>query len=180
MENNLCKTVGLSVCPSPIFPKQITYNKLYYSLWSCLLHLSVCRYHFIMVAITPLTHLQTILLFLSCVYHTPLVSHLQFCFVSLNSPFTPDCHCIGSSERVTHLLVKLFCSKLQIVTEIIIMQPTLTQHLLCTRYHPKHFSLNNSHSSPEADTFIPILQMRKPRLSNLLKAPYLVNSEAGI
>lgn len=120
------------------------------------------------------TRSDNLLLFLLCAYHTPLLSHLQFRFVSLNSLFTPDCLCIGTPERVTHFLVKLLCSKLQIVAEIItiITQPTLTQHLPSMHQVSfKHISLNNSHSSSEVDSITPILQMRTLRLSNLLKAP---------
>lgn len=74
------------------------------------LGLKIC---FITVAITPLPHCQTLLrYFCHSVYHVPLVSSVESCFESLNSLFTPDHLCIGSSESITHLLVKLpFFSK---------------------------------------------------------------------
>ena len=44
--------------------------------------------------------------------HIPLLSSLQSCLFSLNNLLTPDGLCIASSERVTHLLVKLPLSQM--------------------------------------------------------------------
>lgn len=54
------------------------------------------------------------------------------------------------------------------------------QCILRPSCYSEHFSLYNSHSSSEIGISIPILQMRKLRLSNFLKASYLVSSETEI